>query len=388
MKKCFFIFLLFFTFSVKSEQFIYPVAEFDHGNQVAVIHQKSLQDIEVWFINQEKQTTIKGLSSFLTPANLRMIPSGKGFSFIDQGYIKIKYFEKRSAKTLEIYEPISLFSSVNWIDEHTFYFTAQHGDFYHLFCCDDEANKIQRLSCESIDFLYPQKIGDLFFCIKRTIEGQFKITQQPWQPISFNEHQILSENVIVPETLQQLCFLRMISNTEGFYLSAPSTKRSKKDELYDFTCYHLLKSDDCFCDASSRPLQGDNEKDDRQGQWKTEELFSFQIQSKYIHGDYRLYESIEPFLPKYSLQDYVYFSTYNKNKESFEMIAFHIPTKKNIKLEVNSLDDNQYKFFAPYIFKEKMYGGVIIKDTEIVDFTQKNLLINLLSIDTNIKVLT
>lgn len=367
MKTYIFILLLFCTLLIQAEQFVYPVAEFDNGNQIAVIHQKTLQDIDVWFINQKQQTVQKGLSSFLRPANLRILPSGKGFSFIDQGYIKIKYFEKRSAKTLEIYEPISLFSSVNWIDEHTFYFTARQGDFYHLFCCDDEANNVQRLSCEPVDFLYPQKINDIFFCIKRTIEGQFKIVQQPWNPISFNQYQILPETIITSESAVPLCFLHMVSDNEGFYLQAPLTRKYNKADLYDFTCFHLVKNE---------------------GKWKTEELFSFQIPLKYLQGDSRLYESIQPFLPKYDVANYVYFSTYNSNVESFELFTFHIPTKKNLEIQNDTFKKNPYQFFATSIFNTKMYGGIIIEDAEIIDFTQKNLLINLLSIDTNIKVLT
>jgi hypothetical protein len=39
---------------MQAEQFVYPVADFAHGNQLALIYQKSLQDIELWFLNTTK----------------------------------------------------------------------------------------------------------------------------------------------------------------------------------------------------------------------------------------------------------------------------------------------------------------------------------------------
>jgi len=362
MKKILYVFIFLITFVSKAEQYVYPVAEFDAGNQIAVIHQKSIDNIEVWFLNQKYDTAIKGLSSFLTPANLRIIPSENGFSFIDQGYIKIKYFEKRSAKTLAIYEPISLFSSMNWIDEHSFYFTAREGDFYQIFCTDDEASNIQRVSNEAIDFLYPQKIHDKLFCIKRTFDQQFKIIEQLWSPVEFNSNKTFTETIVLPESSQPLCFLHMISESEGFYLQAPRSRQYQENDLYEFSCHHLIKIG---------------------SEWRSEKLFAFQIPLKYIHGSHRLYESIEPFLPKYGVENHVYFSSYNQNLESFEILNFDISTKKIAELPKMIVRNKNYKTFTPYIYNAKMYRGIIFNDTEIIDFSQKHLLKEIFLKDTN-----
>ena len=356
-------FLFVMSMPISAEQFLYPVADFDNGNQIVMMYQKTLDDVELWFLNQTDEIATKGLSSFLIPANFKMLPSNDGFSFIDSGYIKIKYFAKRSPKTLGIYEPISSFSSMYWIDDHNFYFTAQEGDFYQVFCSDDEAN-IKRLSCESIDFLYPQKIDDQFYCIKRDHDGQFKIVMQPWQPINFTDYQTLPETIILPETHRPLCFLHMINNNQGFYLQAPEFKSLNEAELYEFSCYSLNKIDD---------------------QWISKQLFSFMIPLKYIHGSSRLYESIEPFLPNYGMNNYIYYSSYNKKSESFELLNYCISTKIIINCTDNFMhknDANNNQLFAPYIFNSKIYCGIIMQDTKTLDFSQQNLVYKLPMIDT------
>ena len=363
IKKTWLYFLFFVNVSVQAEQFLYPVAHFDDSNQLVVIYQKSLQDIELWFLDQKNDIAIKGLSSFFIPANFRMLPSGDGFSFIDGGYIKIKQFQKRSPKTLGIYEPIGSFSSMNWIDDHTFYFTAQEGDFYQVFCCDDESN-IKRLSCLPIDFLYPQKIGDQLYCIQRDLEGQFKIISQLWQPVDFASHQILPESIILPETNRPLCFLHMLSDVQGFYLQAPEFKQLSDNDSYEFACYHLVKIDD---------------------QWMSEQLFVFNVPLKYIHGSTRLYESIEPFLPNYSVENYVYYSTYNKDTNLFELLSIDISSKttKNYNddcMKKNGANNSQ--LFAPHIFNSKIYCGKIFQDTRVMDFTQKDLMDEITIFDT------
>jgi len=360
IKKIIFKLLIFINFSLQAEQFLYPVAHFADDNLV-MIYQKSLDNIELWFFDQKKHIATKMLSSFFIPANFQLLPSENGFSFIDRGNIKIQYFTKRSPKTIGIYEPISFFSSIHWIDDHHFYCTAIEGDFYQIFYGDDDGN-MQRLSCEFIDFLYPQKINNEIYCIKRDLDYNFKIVVQPWLPINFNEYQILPETIILSTTSQPLCFLHMISKSEGFYLQAPEYKGEKHNELYEFSCYHLFKNDD---------------------EWQSEQLFSFMIPLGYIHGSSRLYESIEPFLPNYTVQDYVYYTTYNKNTDEFEITSCHIKTKtiqKHIQ-EFYQKNKSNNQLFAPYILQSKIYCGKIIQDSELRNFLQQNLMDEIISFD-------
>ena len=49
-----------------AEQFIYPVASFDDGNQLMVLHQKSLDDIELLIWNSQNQNKSKNKNSIRT----------------------------------------------------------------------------------------------------------------------------------------------------------------------------------------------------------------------------------------------------------------------------------------------------------------------------------
>jgi len=342
MKKSIFLLFLLSFYKIDAEQFIYPVADFDQGHRLMLVYQKSLSDVELWMWDTQTHQAIKGLSSFITPANLRILPSGTGFSFIDQGYIKIKEFHRRSSKTLPIYEAIGLFSSMNWIDEHSFYFVAREGEYFQIFQSDVDAN-IMRLTNESADTLYPQKIDDQLFYIQRNDDGKTSIIKQAWHPLLMTDfNQEPEKEVIKSEKSKSLCFLQMINDQEGFYLEAPTQKIKKETDCYQFNCYNLK-------------LHENN--------WINQKLFSFTIPAKYITGSNRLYESIEPFLPNYTCKDFIYFSDFNIKSKLFELKKINIITKS---IEIIQ-DQGIYRssishIFAPHIVHNKIYCGLIVPE--------------------------
>ena len=334
--------VFFICYQSYAEQFIYPVASLQEKNQLLVLYQKSLQDIELWIWDTIEHTATKGLSSFTIPANLRILPSGDGFSFIDNGYIKIKEFAKRSPKTLPIYEPIGLFFHMNWIDEHRFYFVAREGDFFQIFQGDAQAN-IYRLTYDAADALYPQKINSDLFYIKRDEDGQVSIVHQSWNPASMHDKSVIGhQEIFKSEDLQQLCFLKMMNEHEGFFIQAP-TKKIDHDQLYLFSCYHLLQADDT---------------------WSAEKIFDFKIPAKYVTGSQRLYESIEPFLPNYTNHNIVYFMSWQEETEQGNLYEF-CKIKKTVRLTELSFGRHNQKIFVPYFYNHTMYCGLIMQDDQL-----------------------
>lgn len=345
------------------EEFIYPVAHCKDFKQIVFLHQKSLDTIELLFFDETSQITTQQLSSFCIPANFRMLSTKNGFSFIDQGFVKIKYFNKRSAQTILMYEPISFISSMNWIDEETFYFTALEGDYYQTFQGTTNS-ELKRLSYQPIDTLYPNKMGDSWYCIKRTTDHQFKITMQSWNPVDFTQYrnEMQPETIIVEISNKPLCFLKMLSDQEGFYLQAPQIKKNDS-EVYAFSCHHVVQGVDST--------------------WRSDELFNFGIPVKYVHGPDRLYESMEPFLPNYTVQDFVYYVDFNETENRFELLEFHIVTKTTKNLTHDFMKKNHLhhqKIFAPQIFNEKIYCGIIIEQTKN-SFDRPNNFINSMARD-------
>jgi len=334
MKHCFFLVIMLITQSIYSEQFVYPVGGFDEGKQLMLIYQKSLDEVELWIWDTCHQNAIKGLSNFLTPANLRILPSGDGFSFIDKDYIKIKEFAKKSPQTLPIYEPITCFSHMNWINNNTFYFVAKQGDFFQIFQGDTQAN-IEQLTHELTDSIYPNKINDTLFFIQKTSDKKFQIISKLWDPqtlYSINTHHNISQKLIY-ESHEQLCYLFMLSETEGFYLQIPHHKNGQLS--YEFSCYHLNYINNA---------------------WESNKLFDFEILSDYVTGSSRLYESIEPFLPNYTCKDFIYYVSWSQSRNTFELYRYSILDDSQ-SLVNEFIHRNNRQIFAPYINGNKLYCG-------------------------------
>lgn len=326
---------------MQAEQFVYPVADFAHGNQLALIYQKSLQDIELWFLNTTTQTTVKGLSSFLTPANFRMLPSGQGFSFIDQGYIKIKEFNKRSPKTLQIYEPISLFSNMNWIDNQTFYFVALQGDCFQIFQGDIQGS-IEQLTCKSgYHALYPQKINDTLFYIERSMNNSSSIVTIPYQPQSLaTVENNNTPTTIIPATDNQIGFLSMLSGNQGFYVQID--QQASNHNTYQFAYHHITQEHNT---------------------WQDMQLFSFAIPAQYSTGADRLYESLEPFLPKY-INNSIYFSSWNQQEQQFELYQYDLANQQVININHRCMHKHGQQLFAPYACHNKIYCGFLVRSIQ------------------------
>lgn len=330
-------------YNMNATEFIYPVAHNQQANQLVVIYQKSLHDIELWFWDYTQHCAIKGLSSFSTPVNVQMLPSGNGFSFIDDGYIKIKEFTKRSPITLPIYEPIGLFSHMQWIDDEIFYFVARQGDYFHIFTSTIHAD-IKALTYGAFDALYPQKIDSQLFYIQRDTNHRSSIIAQPWQTNdAINNQAQQSCEILLGPTKEQICCLHMINNQEGFYLQAPRSKKEGCKQSYEFICYHLQKI---------------------QSVWQHEKLCSFTIPAQYLTGSDRLYESIECFVPWYDTENQaIFFISWQEGIEQGQLFELNLITKHvqycNQVLDQHYLSGNM---FAPYKVDNHLYCGLIIND--------------------------
>ena len=113
-------------------QFLYPVAQIDNDN-LLILHQKSFDEIELWRWNKNETLALKELSSIFLPSFVQLLPNKLACSFIDRGRIKIKYFAKRTPRSIDMYEPISAISNMNWIDNEQFYFVGKHEGYFGIF---------------------------------------------------------------------------------------------------------------------------------------------------------------------------------------------------------------------------------------------------------------
>ena len=87
-------------------EYLYPVAGVKKNNEryLYLLYQKDAIHVELFLWHEKTKIISKVLPSLCMPAGIRMLPDQKGFSFIDNGRIKLKLFNKRSPKAIDCNE--------------------------------------------------------------------------------------------------------------------------------------------------------------------------------------------------------------------------------------------------------------------------------------------
>ncbi len=396
---CYTIIVLFLVaHTALAEEFLYPVASFGKGNEqrVYLLYQKSLKHIELWLWNSATKEVAKGLLSTFTPAGLKILPSEDGFSFIDNGKIKIKLFNKRSPKSLDIYEPIYDIGIIEWIapfdkineGNNCCYFSAKEYDYYSIFQVNmrGELDRIapgvgQSGLIKTCDCMYPQKVGSDLFHIQRiryyfkyenAYHYYYQIVQCPYPNITYDqdnnfnntEHfderveKLLSSDfeqdktayikeeekkVILYFGKQPIIFLQMTSSNEG-YVIEHEVIIDKQDKMITCTYHQIKKGIDA---------------------WTSCPLFSFSLPAHLlvVDGPSRLYESILPLLPRH-IGNYIYYVDCSKSGDNLNLNVFNYSLTTGVSIQQSfGKQINQY-FFAPIAVEDKIfYGGSLLEDT-------------------------
>lgn len=336
-----------------AEQFIYPVASIDEEN-VLVVCQKNLEDVELLLWNPTLQSATRLLNSLYLPSQVQLLPDKDGFSFIDKGRIRIKRFQKRAPRSIDIVQPINSIVSMSWINNDQFYFTGKHIEHYKVFLCDlsDKANpEIFHISNDDeIDYLYSKKIEDNVFYIGKDEQNSYHLITQKWNPQPYEEHVDQPQNILFTSD-NPLCFLHMKNSKEGYFLKC-NINESGEDELLSFTCYQASLFDTDW--------------------WSVNELFSFRLPLQYLMGEsvHRVYESIYPFLPTYKDQA-VFYVNYDKNIEKCLLYKYDLDQKKSETFTPKK-SRNPLGYLTPLCSNQKLYEGLIVSSRTMRNFIKVN----------------
>jgi len=350
--------ILFFLihFSCCANQYLYPVAaaEFQEGFFLFVVHQEAPNKLQLYFWDPDLKTMQKALSSRFCPIDIQIIPGQKGFSFIDTGRVRIKEFLKKSPRSLDLDQPLYGFSHLEWIDGNRFYTSAKRGSFFGVFQINQDGEIVTILAHQGFDYIYPQKIEDQLFCVER-FGGQCSIIKTPYLQVEEKKEYLSGVEAILAaeqkgkkslvqrqmiEVLyevspdQQIIFLQASKKDSCFFLQHPAQIDSL-DETILFS-YHQIKRIGC--------------------DWEHEKLFCFSIPTELLlTEEKRLHESILRLVP-YHYKDQIYFSDSTKN--GLNLLSYNLSTgqvQKELVKEANC-------FFAPFIFKDKIFYGIKKKD--------------------------
>lgn len=271
--------------SVQAREFLYPVASSRHG-ELYVVHQKDVNHIDLWIINQQQPNGRRGLLSHFFPAGLTLLPDESGFSCIDRGQLRIKRFNRRTPKLIDFCYPIYDVNSVHWIDSEHCYLNAKKNNHHALFYIDFPEHQIYCLQEHATrDYRFPQRVnGEIFYVEHHTHDDrpdsyaimaiacphyQSSITQE-------NTEEIIRlypapARMVLDAGSRRILFLAMTSPESGYFVEHLPSNDTER--------IHLA------CCSFER------------------ELFRFSIPNTLVMSEditERLHETILPFLPRYT----------------------------------------------------------------------------------------
>lgn len=329
--------------SLQSIEYIYPICT--DSSSIFYIHQKSLNDAELWRYVIASKEQIKCLDWRFMPAGVKLLPDHQSFSFIDTGRLRIKNFLKRSPHTIDFDRPVYGVSEVNWVDNNLCYFSAKQKKHYDIFWGNVATGTITSLyQKEDVECLGPRILDEQLFCIERCNHDR--------------SCRIILKNLasskietIVDCGYQQVVYLQMLSPLLGFYIEH-MPYINDESELITFIC-HKIES------------LGENQD------WKETKVFKFNVLKKYLIGNDRLYESLIPFLPR-AKKTILYLTDIKQNQEGkyYSLIKSYdlISTKFESILESNT----DIVFFAPLLTNNNqlVYGkiGMHFSESNCVEF--------------------
>lgn len=354
--------MLLLTTLCSGYEWLYPVGSFiqDDHTKLYVIYQKSIDHLELWLWDPESKIATKALLSTHTPAALRQLPDATGFSFIDAGRIRIKYADKRSAKTIDIYEPIYDINPLTWQNSHQCYFSARRLDLFEIFMSCTHGHLISLAQQATSDCMYPTIINDSLFYIKRYLNDDtyhYSLVQSsctqfdcPYElpeeeKIAFlnSKKSVVSNNKersLVEWGTDPIAFLHMINERCGFFIKHPA----------------LIDKHDPLLACSYYQIHQDGEK------WNTKKLFDFALPTYILFdNELRLYESMLPLIPLYNANHIYYLNAQSENVP-LRLYDYNLITNCSTELSHNNHIDESV--VGPLISKKMLYYGGVVSDEQ------------------------
>ena len=211
---------------------------------------------------------------------------------------------------------------------------------YGIFQLDVEGEVYSILESQTLDYMYPQKVGEHLFYIERRqkIHGYYRImcTQYsdactPDEVLDFDERAI--------------AFLHMVSEQEGFVIEYPH-EIQKNDTIIACTCHHIKRQEHC---------------------WVSTELFTFSIPTVllFFDSEQRLCESILPLLPRYC-DDGIYYMSCIHGSNCLNI--FHYDLKLHT-ISQKTFENARHCFGLWHIKDQKFFGGTIGQELKIYGFS-------------------
>jgi hypothetical protein len=337
IKKTYFLFcfLLFANTINATFEYFYPVDYCKKNNTTLIMHQNSLQKTTLLLWDHISNTTIEGLWSLFNPLNIQILPDESGFSFLDNGRLRIKYFNKRSAKTIDFDHYIYNVYGLNWINSQQCIFSAKYTDYYSIFSCSIDGSVQCLVTQDKSHCIYPQKIDDTLFYIQQNSQINSIKSCNFTNTQANNSHLINFNNSIL--------FLNMISSSKGFVVEHnTSYEKEDKKNIAHFYFTQITHVN---------------------GTWESKRLFAFNIPLCLLlpHYDEFICESLLPLMPRI-IDNKIYFINADHYDNSLKSYVFDSETQQimeNIFIGKN--------YFVPILSDKKLiFGGQLNHINDII----------------------
>jgi hypothetical protein len=299
-------------------EYVYPTASWvDKGQEILLFTHQVGQKITIWSLNKKTGHKEQLLSSQYNPVGVRILPDKSGFSFLDNGLIKVKQFLKRSPRTIEIYEPIYNFGIPEWLtDGSACFFHAKQANRYGIYQVTLDGSVSTIIKSAFSDYIYPQKIDQNLFFIERNSEGQCGIMMTHYDQVCDKQprhiYDFKKKNII---------YLCMINKDNGFVVEHVPQSDS---HILSFKCHGLMY-------------------DTRHDSWRSDEFFTFYLPAHFfIDQEKMIHDSMSVLFPHafatgtlyfISLQaedDTIFLYRYDIMSKSIEAVNTFLPIPKDI----------------------------------------------------------
>lgn len=353
---------------LNAREFLYPVAAQtdNQTTKVLLLHQKSVDHLELLMWDPVTKITTKGLLSTFTPAAIKMLPDNNGFSFIDKDRVLLKSFGKRSPKTIAFHDPVDDLTLLEWLDPKHFCFMGKGAHHYEIYQSDLYGSLNKLLALPDTDFLYPQVMDSSLYVITRNEQG-YAFASSPYPQMVYRDahdkeqsyqeriasllHRTAHEEPLLApiKTLLNLgekpaAFLTMITPQQGFYIEHPATI-DRESAVVSFT----------YCKLENT-AQG----------WQRTPLFDFALPTHFFtpNQEFRLYESFLPLLPRV-INDKIYFMhCYDTNRLLTGIFAYNNGVTEPVSFQEDATHlIPGYAYFSPLAVKSFVfYGGTLLSE--------------------------
>jgi len=333
----------------------YPVAQ--QQDMLWVIHQTVGGQLQLHryypmtgLLQKERYSFNQEMLRGYSVERFQLLPGNVGYSFLDNGRLRIKYADRHSPLSVDFLYPVYEMNDIAWINACKGVMSACYKEHFGLFYFMVDGRVAPIVWAQDKQYMHPQCANEWIYCVQKA-QQQYAIVackrsdpdifHIPWHALSFDER----SHMIMHATDQWIVPDEMSVEKHVFYSSDRWIGYLQFDEANAY-CYFLHENVSenkeivcvswCCISLAIGHYQ---------------ELFSFCIPKAFMsHHSGGLIESIWPLIPRRHKQTY-YYSHYDEMLNALGLYAYDLTTSTSQLL----IAGQETHYFAPCFYNDLLY---------------------------------